>query len=175
MKFIPFEKYSLTTPLSIPEARERLAANLEPVPKSTWRNPKTTMPYYGTLNNDGFEIQRIINYRNSFQPTIHGRFSNAMGATTIEIRMRPPVITVVFMIIWFTPVTLVCLGVLISSISSLIRDPRSFQPITLLVFLLWAFGYGLTMFGFKTESARAKTFLTHTFKADQVSTSPSPP
>ncbi|MCA9975715.1 MAG: hypothetical protein KC413_08185, partial [Anaerolineales bacterium] len=60
-----------------------------------------TVPFEGTVENGRFNINRIINYRNSFLPIIVGQFHDDLGFTRIEITMRLHYFVMAFMGIWF--------------------------------------------------------------------------
>jgi hypothetical protein len=47
MKYLPFEKYSISTPLSIEQAKQPLVDNLEPERNPTYVMHHTTKPFTG--------------------------------------------------------------------------------------------------------------------------------
>ena len=171
MKYLPFDKYTITTDLSIPEAQQHLLDQLEPARNAAYIMKNKTKPYTGTLSADGFTIQRIIRYRNSFLPVIKGRFSNPFGKTTIEIRMRPNTIVLIFMSFWMGVVGAVCIGILIAAITgnldrnSPAGSSGSFLP-GLIPFGMLLFGYALLMLPYNYETRIAKEFLAKTLIAE---------
>jgi len=170
MKYLPFDRYTITTALSIPEAQQRLLDQLEPARNAAYVMKNKTKPFTGTIDADGFNIERVIRYRNSFLPVIKGRFSNAFGKTTIEIRMRPNLVALIFMSFWMTVVGAVCIGILIAAITgnldrnSPAGSPGSFLP-GLIPFGMLLFGYALLMLPYRYESTKAKAFLAQTLAA----------
>ena len=164
MKYLPFEKYTLSILISPEEAKRRLLDNLEPERNVLYIMKNSTKPYTGTISADGFAISRIIRYRNSFLPVIKGRFMNDKNRTTVLITMRPPIFVLIFMSIWTSGVLLACVATL-----AVLIDPgkNKFSPAELIPFGMLLFGYGLVTIGFKTESIKSKKFLSDLFDGNE--------
>src|SRR5215211_3837430 len=82
------ERYTISTILSVEEIQARLSTKVEPPQQkklwsfqSTWKRK----PYEGIISSTGFQIERIIDYRNSYLPTIKGTFVGQQGSIQIEI------------------------------------------------------------------------------------------
>src|ERR1051325_4494075 len=88
--FLPFDNYTLVTHLSGTEVRSRIANAIEPRKRFqfTWF-AKPAKPYQGYSEGDVFEMSRVINYRNSFLPSIKGHIYENFGTTEIVVKMRP--------------------------------------------------------------------------------------
>ena len=71
MPLLPFDTFSLETPLAPGEVRARLAAAVEP--KRRLRLGGGRCPFEGEVEGDSFRVSRVINYRNSFLPHVRGR------------------------------------------------------------------------------------------------------
>jgi hypothetical protein len=100
MLFAPFERLTIETPLAPEEVRRRLAQVIEP--KQMFRFfSRDHKPYQGSLNDDRFEVSRIIHYRNSFLPVIKGDIRPGLGGSVVDITMHPYPFVIVFMLIWF--------------------------------------------------------------------------
>lgn len=159
---LPLETYTLTTGLSIPEVRQRIADSLEPktsfiLPMS---NKDRVKPYEGQLAGDTFVINRIIDYKNSFLPIITGHLFTTQGQTQIAIRMGLAPLVLAFTIALLTLIGTICLGILLSG---LLRFSQLFQPgfdwpvvIPFGMFLVLCL---LTVIAFKVESKESKKFL----------------
>lgn len=158
MKYLPFERIIYKTNLSEQEVIKRLSEFVEPKKFSLGRT--STKEYEGLVNNDRFEINRIINYRNSFLPQIIGTIQKNNDRTQIEITMKLHVLVLVFLIVWcgFTLFFLVGVCFAEKKISTVL-----FMPILMLLF-----AYGLTMLGFKTESKKSKEFLRKNFEEEII-------
>ncbi len=152
MSFLPWENLIYKTDLTETELRERINQNIEP--KKTLRfgfKNKNTKPYEGYLNGNNFEINRIINYRNSFLPQIKGEITQANGVTRINVKMRMHIFVYIFLSIWCGGVGLVFVNFLISAIKSNNFEPSIFIPLGMLIFF-----YLMTTGGFKFESSKSK-------------------
>lgn len=161
-KYLPFENYVLTTELSIDEVYKKLSDNIEP--KKTFRismfNNNSTKPYEGEITKNSFNISRIISYRNSFLPIIHGEISTFLGKTQINIKMRPVIFVLIFMSFWLGIVGLVCLVTLLFGLLSFSQIlQKGFSPMLLIPFVMFILGSLLTNLAFKAESKKSKEFL----------------
>ncbi|MGF1491355.1 MAG: hypothetical protein ACFBSC_02645 [Microcoleaceae cyanobacterium] len=64
MKLLPQEHFTVESPASLAEVMQRLERQIE-APRVRWGFSKNHPPYMGRLSENGFEIRRIIHYRNS--------------------------------------------------------------------------------------------------------------
>lgn len=161
-KLLPIENYDFTTNLSIDEVYSRLSANIEPKQANllSMLNEKRSKPYEGEISQNSFKINRIINYRNSFLPVIHGEMSNYFGQTRIKIRMRPAAFVFIFMAFWLGLVAIGCIVILFSGFINIKEVLHSGFSLMLLVpFGIFLFGCMLPAMAFKPESRKAKRFL----------------
>ncbi|MBZ5857738.1 hypothetical protein [Flavihumibacter profundi] len=158
----PFESYTLESKLSVEEIKRRISENLDPkkTPQFSFVRNESTKPYRGNISNDSFEIIRIINYRNSFLPTISGNINGFLGKTQIRIKMRPSIVIIVFMSLWLGLVGLICLFILIGGLLQAKQITQNGFSFGLLIpFIMFLFGWLLILFGFKSESKKSKEFL----------------
>ncbi|MCB8966977.1 MAG: hypothetical protein H6660_08775 [Ardenticatenaceae bacterium] len=100
---IPYTRFTLKTYLNAQEAERRLAERTRARRwlRSFLSKPDPSQPFEGVVENGRFNINRIINYRNSFLPIIVGQFHDDLGFTRIEITMRLHYFVMAFMGIWF--------------------------------------------------------------------------
>lgn len=171
MKYLPFEKFVLTTQLSVDEVQQRLNEKVEHK-QNPWlsRAPKTNKPYTGEITSETFRMYRIINYRNSFLPQISGRYIKNYNGTQIQIKMQLHTGVKIFMAIWFGLLGVVCiviLAVMLATIKELFKE--GFSPPVLIPFVMFAGGYGLAMIGFKSESRLSKNYLIALLNAKEES------
>ncbi len=95
--FFPFERLTIKSYLSPEEVRQQLS--LVVGPRQIHRNGATPRkPYQGELNENSFEISRVIGYRNWFLPVIKGEIHPEMDGTSIHISMRPDVAVMASMV-----------------------------------------------------------------------------
>ncbi|RXM40882.1 hypothetical protein BOQ62_03640 [Chryseobacterium sp. CH21] len=76
MKYLPFERITYTTNLSEQEVLTRLSGFVEPKKFGLGRN--YIKEYEGSINDNNFEISRVIRNRNSFLPQIIGTVQKIM-------------------------------------------------------------------------------------------------
>lgn len=160
MKYLPFEFLLYETELSEQEALEKLSDCTQPKKMRFFKAYNPTKTYEGSIDENTFEISRIINYRNSFLPQITGTVQNNGSRTEIEIKMQLNTIVLLFLIFCCSMVFLFFLMAIFSAAEITIA---SFAPLLMLVFI-----YFLTIFCFNYESTKAKAELKKIFKAQKV-------
>ncbi|OCQ99879.1 hypothetical protein BCD64_01990 [Nostoc sp. MBR 210] len=109
MKILPYDSFTITVPEPLPIVVQRLSANIEP-PKAFRFSRQHTL-YQGTISDDGFQISRIIHYRNSFLPMIRGRFEAQPRQTLVHIQISVHTFVMAFLglwlFIWFNTVSII--------------------------------------------------------------------
>ena len=155
MNLVPYESYYLTTTLPRIEIVKRLMENT--APKSPlffdWKKRSNKL-YEGFVTDRSFRITRRIAYRNSFLPIISGKIIAYNSSIRVYIKMRMYLAVYIFMIFWLGFVATAGVAV----IKAMIKE-QQFHPSIFGVGIMFAAGYGLTMWGFKSESSKAKKFL----------------
>lgn len=164
---LPYEHLIIDTYLSTEQAWAMLAEAIEPKKMFRWFLSGDHKPYQGQLHENGFEVTRIIHYRNSFLPVIKGRIRPNLGGSTIDIRMYPHPLVIVFMVIWLSGAGFGACALFSNMLVSLLQSNKlSVEFLLGLVlpagFLL--FGYGLFWGGFKFESLKSRAFFQDLFK-----------
>jgi WD40 repeat protein len=99
MKLFPYETFTIQTPDSIPVVRQKLTAQIES-PKMM-RLSRNHVVFEGQISESEFKISRIIHYRNSFAPNIHGRFEAVPGGTVVRVTMGINPLVIGFLCFWF--------------------------------------------------------------------------
>ncbi|MBC9909990.1 hypothetical protein [Chitinophaga varians] len=163
MKLLPIERYTLLTKLSPEEIKKLLDANVVPKSKGFqlkfgWSKPAGGKPYEGVVKNNGFEISRIIDYRNSFLPVITGDVSHEIVHTAVRIKMTLSIVVAVFMTFWMGGVIIGFVGCLIAMIDGF-RSGSKFEPLLLIPFGMLIFGYLMVKLAFQTEVSKSRKFL----------------
>ncbi|MCT2406680.1 hypothetical protein NZD88_03800 [Chryseobacterium antibioticum] len=158
MKYLPFERIIYRTNLSEQEVITRLSGFVEPKKFSFGKT--STKEYEGSVNDNSFEINRIISNRNSFLPQISGTIQKNNYGTQIGVTMKLHVFVFLFLVGWcgFAMLFLISVCMTQQKVSG-----DFFGPILMLLFV-----YGLTMLGFKTESKKSKEFLRKSFEAEII-------
>lgn len=161
MKFLPYEKFYLTTSQAPSEVVARLVGNTAPKSHNLFRwTNKSTKPYEGSVDGSNFRLSRIIRYRNSFLPVITGQITADTTGTRVHVRMRMNLFVCVFMGIWLSLVTFAGIAVVSHMLSE-----RKFHSGIFGVLIMFAFGYGLALGGFKYESSKSKKFFAELLQA----------
>lgn len=114
--------------------------------------PRPDKPYEGTVGAHDFSIKRVIHYRNSFLPRIHGVVSQGLKGSEVQVVMRLHPLVTVFMVMWLS-----FAGLMFSASLSRLNEGPWMQLVPL---GLLAFGYLMALGGFKFEARRAIRDLT---------------
>lgn len=101
MKLFPYDTFTIQTLDSLPIVLNKLSANVEPQKTFRWSFSHNQKPYEGTIFDTGFEIHRIIHYRNSFLPRIQGQFESSATGTTVRITQQLHPFVLAFLGFWF--------------------------------------------------------------------------
>ncbi|MGG1923479.1 hypothetical protein AB1278_16810 [Chryseobacterium sp. NRRL B-14798] len=161
MKYLPFERITYKTNLSEKEVLTRLSGFVEPKKFGLGKN--YIKEYEGSVDNNSFEISRVIQYRNSFLPQINGKIQNENNGTQIQVTMSLNAFVFFFLIVWCSFALIFFIGVSIKAIREKEISVELFLPLGMLLFV-----YALTMAGFKSESKQAKEYLRRSFDAEIV-------
>ena len=149
MKIIPSAKAEFTTDLSTDEVYNILKKNVQPRKFLSFDiGKKEKIPFEGSVEKNQFNIQRNINYKNSFIPQIIGTFTNERGKTKISVNLKllNLVYFFVILLIGFS-LFILLMGIYFNRISDIdfIIFPLGFIIFTLL----------LTRFGFYIEKNKS--------------------
>jgi hypothetical protein len=163
MKYFPLEDITFKSKLKESEIVNRLLNVIEP--EKTFRfgifGRGSTKTYSGHIEEQTFEIKRIISYRNSFLPCIKGIVKSEFDRTIIKVKMRLSIFVIIFLCLWCSGIVFLCLTVFPKQIRSSGGDFSILIPLGMLLFL-----YALTMAGFKFESNKSKKDLQKIFEAE---------
>ncbi|NEP14319.1 MAG: hypothetical protein F6K14_29815, partial [Symploca sp. SIO2C1] len=102
MQLLPYDTFSIQTPKPLSDVIEQLKINIEAPKAFRWSFSENHAPYTGTISNSGFEIRRLIQYRNSFLPNIQGRFESLSDGTRIRVTMRLHPLVMIFLLFWYS-------------------------------------------------------------------------
>ena len=88
MFVLPFGHINISTKLNITEAEQKLAQEVEARQFLGGAFRPNHKFFEGEVENGHFNINRIVNYRNSFNPILIGEFRETPQHTTIDIIIR---------------------------------------------------------------------------------------
>ncbi|MEM7796135.1 MAG: hypothetical protein AAF579_16980 [Cyanobacteria bacterium P01_C01_bin.118] len=100
MNILPSRIFTLKTTAPLVQVKQQLAKHIDEPKLVRWNVSYNHAPYQGTISDVGFEIRRIIHYRNSFLPNIQGRFELLPVGTAVHIRMQLHPLILAFMAVW---------------------------------------------------------------------------
>lgn len=156
MRILPYHRLTLKTSDSVMEIIHRLEAHIEAPKIWEWRRSPDHAPYCGTISPDGFNIRRVIDYRNSFLPQIRGRFEPLPDGTTVHITLSLHPIVSSFLLFWGSSWCSISLLFLVATLFSedMELETLLFIPLPIIVLLIFSWV-------FWSEVDRACQDLTH--------------
>lgn len=165
MKFIPYEKYHLKTTLAPNEVLKRLANNIEPtnIFRDNFFKTETKKAYVGDINNNTFEISRVITGRNSWLPIIEGYVTKNEIGSIIHMKMQFHPLVLIFTTLWLG---LLCIFLILSVISQITNG--KFEPMSLLILPMLMIGYIIPIAVFDGETIQSKRFFKRIFEATEI-------
>ena len=139
---------TLHTRIPIGECKDRLSCAVDAERFSfSWSGFAGSRPILGSVTDSGFRLQKRRYYRNSFAPCFHGRFLPSDSGTRIEGEFRMNPFAKVFMLVWFSFLT-VFIAVMLVSVIAERPDVRGGASSVLLVPVgMAAFGVALVKLG----------------------------
>lgn len=149
MPLLPFDSFSIDTPLSASEAAARLANVVEP--RRLLRLGGGEKPFEGVVSGDSFAIRRVIGYRNSFLPEIRGRIEATASGSRVRGTMRLHPLVLVFMALWVGFAAMLTIMAL-----SGLQDPGEDGPPIGGALALLLFGWALVTLPFTIEARIAR-------------------
>lgn len=155
MNLLPFRKYILKSSYPSFVVAEKLS--LETDIRKFYRKENPLKRFEGKVHRNDFNINRILNYRNSFYPIIIGEIiSEGNDKTTVKIFMRMTIYTNIFMFIWFLSSGIILMYVLNQQFEN---DKLEVEPL-LWSLLFFLFGYVLMIVCFNYEASKSKKIIT---------------
>jgi hypothetical protein len=158
MRLLPYRKLTLRSAMSAAGAAQALAKEVEP--KRWFRLGAGSASFEGSVTGSSFEIQRIIQYRNSFLPLIAGTIRAEAVGCSISLTMGLHPFVLAFSAIWLSGVAMVCamFGLRALAGGSLEFWMLGLPGMLTLVATMIVGGFGL-------EARRAEALLIEIFKA----------
>lgn len=162
MKYLPFENITYRTRLDAEEVLKRLNEIIEPV--QGFRMPVIFgggdhKPYEGSINGMSFKISRIIDHTNSFLPIIEGVVEKDYKGIKVNVKMRLTIMDWVVTLIMYG-------GMMFIATCMFIFNGINSQLLILIFVGVPIFIYGMTQFGFKSESIPAKKYFAKLLEAE---------
>lgn len=152
MKLIPSDQIDIISPHTKAEVEYRLKENIQPKRGIEIRltKPKNQKAFEGVLTQNGFQIQRVINGKNSFLPQIKGTIQGGINGTKVQIDLTIHRFVIVFMTIWLSMISFFLIGTVYGIIT---QDTNPVFAIVPLIMI--AFGIGMVHFGYSSEKQKS--------------------
>lgn len=160
---IPFDSFVIDSPLSAQEARERLAAVMQPK-KYLRLFSQDGGELEGVMTVHGFRANRIPRGRNSFNAQAIGEIDPAPGGCRIRVHLRMLIFIYAFMTVWLSGVA-GFMGLSLQGLQDLVTTGRGDITLVAIPAGMLCFGVALTNFGFWTSANKLKASLRAVFKA----------
>lgn len=167
MKFFPYEKYYIISPLKPAEAEKKLQASIyipeiENGSSVGFKYDVYSRKYFkGFAMYNSFKIEPDINYRNSFAPDIIGSIKPYISESRIQVKMKLTGLAVGFMSIWFGFLVIAFLSIIIKDLLA-----AKFEVTIIQICIFFLFGYCLVLGSFKYESIRCQKILLEIFEGE---------
>jgi hypothetical protein len=158
---LPYQKIVIEVPYSREELTRRLGKEVTGRQWSWGWTEKRAELFEGVVSDEGFQISRIIAYRNSFLPVIQGRFHPHVKGVRVEITMRLHVAVLIFSVVWLS---LVGQGALAAGAQ--ILTTGRVDSVMLIPFGMLLFFYLMVTIGFGVEAKKASKLLNSLFEAE---------
>jgi len=91
---IPFERFTIQSPLSCADALTALQKDMGPPIWSSLNN--VGYDFHGIVEDGTFRIRRVVGSGNAFLPVVIGRVEPALGGCVAKIHMRADFVSMVF-------------------------------------------------------------------------------
>ncbi len=155
MSVFPFYKFNLILPYDSKQLFQRIFENTEA--GSFGQTHSKDKIFIGKLEKNGFKIQKCFGRltQNSFVPIAIGTYENDGYYCQLSVSMRPPLVTLIFMMIW--------IGYFVKGLISYFVATSSISYLYL-GFIL--FGYILMLFSFWYEVPKAENAIKNILEVD---------
>lgn len=163
LPLLPYQQLVFASPLSKEEVIRRLTLEVAKPRSGLQWFEKRTEKFEGTVSEAGFQIHRIIRYRNSFLPVIHGRFSPLGPGVRIEVTMKLHLVVLAFSLIWLSLVG----GLAVVAIPQMLSTGRVEGGAAVLGVML-VFFYLMVTIGFGIEANKASKLLSRIFEVNDA-------
>ncbi len=151
---IPYKRFVIRTNLSCAQAADTLRQFVGPrrIGTPVW---STDAPdFRGEVWPDRFKIQRVIRYRNSFLPVLHGSFTPNGNETLIDVRMIVNRYVIACVLLLCGAVVIGLTKAIFVFLHDGVPDRR-----ILFLFLMLLFIYLLVFLGYGSEAEKSELML----------------
>lgn len=159
MRILPYRKLEWSSRLSAAEALAALSRQVEP--RRWLRLSYGPAMFLGTVEGSNFEIERAIQYRNSFLPQVRGTVRQAANGCTISMTMALHPFVLAFAAVWLSLAGTAALIFLASALAE-----RSLSPPALIPAGMFALFVLMATASFAYEARKTEKLLKEIFVAE---------
>ena len=161
--FLPYKRIVISTSLTTENCVSLISAAISPNRTiNTWFS-SSSKEFEGSVNEQGFKIQKVIHNRNSFLPVLNGKFIQFEKGTKIEVRLSLDTLVLVFTSFWLAGMGGFFLLLVIDSISAGVPNKDMWYPLGAIGFF-----YFMILVGFGSYAKRTEEFITNLFENYKV-------
>jgi hypothetical protein len=143
---------------------EAAGALLNSVERRRFRFQSRPRTFAQTGTGPTFDVQRVIQYRNTFLPRIRGHIRANPSGSSISVTMSLPLTVQIFALAWFTVPSAMVAMMLVGTIYHPSLAAAAFM---LFPVLMLRAGWRMIVGGFSIEAAEAERLLLKVFKASR--------
>jgi hypothetical protein len=152
----PWHSFSIDCDVPPDLASVLIASQVAP---AGWFTASDGKPFRGTVEGREFELVRVIRYRNSFLPVVHGRIEPAGDGSRVHVGMRLYPVVMVFLVLFAGMLGTQVVSALFTTSAVAGAQVRMLQfPLGMLAFL-WV----MTIAGFWIEARKQERMLREIF------------
>ena len=142
---IPYKHIRISTALTVEQAVSLISSAISPRRTLSNWSVSTGKEFEGSVNEQGFKIQKIIHNRNSFLPVLYGKFVPTEMGTKVDIHLTMDRLTIIFVCLWLAASGGAFLLLARGSMTTGKWDNDTWYTLAALTFfyLMMFFGYGL--------------------------------
>jgi hypothetical protein len=144
MPLIPYKHIRISTTRTVEKAVGLVSSAISPRRTLSNWSVSTGKEFEGSVNEQGFKIQKIIHNRNSFLPVLYGKFVPTDMGTKVDIHLTMDRVVIIFVCLWLAASGGAFLLLARGSMASGKWDNNTWSILVALVFfyLMIFFGYG---------------------------------
>ena len=163
MPVIPYKHISISTSLTVDQAVSLVSSAISPRRTLSNWSASTNKEFEGLVTEQGFKIQKVIQYRNSFLPVLYGRFVPNEKGTKVDIHLTMDVLIIIFACVWLTG-----FGAVFLWLASSWMTTGKWDNDTWYVLAGIAFFYVMLFFGFGLYAKTTEEFIINLFSSHKI-------
>jgi len=154
----PLNKITVTSKLSSEEILQRLSSRID-YSEGIFNISNTSRPFKGKIYDDSFEVNHVVNRKNSFIPIVKGEISTVENHSRIALTMKLSPISL-FLLVSFS------FYLLFLIFQTLFINPAKSNNFSgMIMIILFTAAYSLILNAFNKECRFSENYLSELFEA----------